>query len=311
MRVTANTGALEHARVQQDVVFHRPAELVDVSERIYRQVFAVGLWVAAGLGAFAAVSSLLQPDAGSQLRGFMVCAAFAVVCVASGVSPAPVYRNLRRRPWLLLGVGVVLGAGSWLVGMYNFQLLMTLIALIGVAGIATPRSVVIASAVVAGVGLGVPHLVDGDGNLGGPLAVIVPPLLFWLIVDRIAGFALRLHQSLSEHEQPAQRPGPERAGGPNVAPEASAHSEPPGSQRSLPTPQINEIDGVRLTGRQLQVVLLVCEGLRHDEIAACLEIGVPMVRRHLEKARKRVGAGSTPEVVAWAFAVELVPHVNR
>src|SRR4051812_8203257 len=41
-------------------VFQRPAELVDIAERIFQQVFAVGLWVATGLSAFASLSSLLQ-----------------------------------------------------------------------------------------------------------------------------------------------------------------------------------------------------------------------------------------------------------
>ena len=49
--------------------------------------------------------------------------------------------------------------------MHNFQLFMPLIAIIGVAGIATSPRVVIAAAVVAGIGLAVPHVVDGDGNL--------------------------------------------------------------------------------------------------------------------------------------------------
>jgi DNA-binding CsgD family transcriptional regulator len=307
MRVAVSTEALEPASERRDVVFQRPAELVDISERIYRQVFAVGLWVAAGLSLFAAVSSLLHPDAGSQLRGFVVCAVFAVVCVASGVRPAPVYRTLRRWPWVLVAAGAGLGLGSWFVGGHNFQLFMPLIAIIGVAGVATSPRVVVTAAVVAGVGLAVPHVVDGDGNLSGPIAVIVPPLLLWLIVDRIAGFALRLHQSSRDHVERPPRPHTQRSGHPDAASETAGHPQAPAPQRALPAPRINEIDGVRLTGRQLQVVLLVCEGLRHDEIATCLEIGVPTVRRHLEKARKRAGVGTNPELVGWARAAGLVP----
>lgn len=308
MSSAASTGGLvPPLEPPRGIVFQRPAELVDVSERIYRQVFAVGLWVAAGLSAFAAAASLLQPDAGSRFRGFAVCAVFAAACVVSAVRPAPIYRALRHRPWLLLGPGVVLGLGSWFVGVRNFQLFMPLIVIVGVPGIATPRRVVIAAAVVAGIGLGVPHVVDGDGNLGGPIAVIVPPLLFWLIVDRIAGFALRLHQSLalSNEQQARATADPGRHESPTEPTDVVDHED---GLAELPEPEEIVVAGVKLTARQLQVVMLVCEGLRHDEIARCLEIGVPMVRRHLEKARKRVGVGSTPELVAWAFAVELVPR---
>lgn len=59
---TAVTGsrAIERRHVGNSPVFQRPAELVDISERLYRRIFAVGLWLAAALCAFAAVSSLLQ-----------------------------------------------------------------------------------------------------------------------------------------------------------------------------------------------------------------------------------------------------------
>ena len=57
------------------VMFERAAELVDISERIYRRVFAAGLWVAVGCSAFGVLASLLQPP-GSQLRGVIVCGAF-------------------------------------------------------------------------------------------------------------------------------------------------------------------------------------------------------------------------------------------
>lgn len=292
----------------QSVVFERPAELVDISERLYRQIFAVGLWMAAGLSAFAAVASLLQPAAGSQLRGLGVCGAYAVACTVAARRPAALYAALRRQPWLLLMAGVVLGAGSWFVGKHNFQLFLPIVAVLAVPGIAVPLRVVAAAGLIAAVGLAAPQLTSGQGNLGGPIAVIVPPLLFWLIVERIASFALRLHQRL-EHEvaplPPAEHaPSDAEQPRPLSTPAAPRDDRPP---RGLPVPRIIEVDGVRLTSRQLQVILLACEGLKHAEIGSCLGIGTPTVRRHLKKAKQRTGSVSTPQLVAWARRVGLVP----
>lgn len=68
---------------------------------------------------------------------------------------------------------------------------------------------------------------------------------------------------------------------------------------------------MRLTSRQLQVILLACEGLKHAEIGECLGIGTPMVRRHLKKARQRVNVATDAELVAWAKRCDIVPSVEN
>jgi DNA-binding CsgD family transcriptional regulator len=296
-------------RTGHALVFERPAELVDVSERIYRQVFAIGLWVAAGFGAVGALAALLQP-AGSRLVGVLVSLVYMAATAAVAARAPSAYRGLRRRPWLLMSAGVALGLGALLTGSHNDELFLPMIAIIGVAGVAASRSVVTASALVAAVGLGAPQLMHGHDNLGGALVVIVPPLMYWLIVDRIAGFALRLHQHLrkpvvvgawtSRSQSPVQTASAE------PAQDESGNREP---QRALPAPQVIRINGIRLTSRQLQVIMLACEGLRHDEIGACLDDITPQtVLRHLRKAEARTGSASTPQLVAWAREVGLAPH---
>lgn len=297
--------AIEHRTAGASPVFQRPAELVDIAERIYRQVFAVGLWAAAGLSAFAAASSLLQPTAGSQLRGVIVCALFTAVCVAAARRPAMLYAALRRQPWLLLIAGAFLGAGAWFVGKHNFQLFVPIVAVLAVPGIATPRRVVTAAGLIAAVGLALPQLTSAHGNLGGPIAVIVPPLLFWLIVERIAGFTLCLHQRLESTGQ-TPPPTPATSDQPETAPTTGAEVSEP---RVLPAPRVITVDGVRLTSRQLQVILLACEGLTYRKIAACLEIGAAQVGRHLKKARERVGVATDAELMAWAKRHGIVPSV--
>jgi DNA-binding CsgD family transcriptional regulator len=294
------------------VTFQRPAEIVDISERIYRQVFAVGLWVAAGFTAFAMVASLLQPP-GSQLTGVVVCGFCLAAVVGAALRPAPLYRGLRRHPWTLLVPGVVLGAGADAAGPHNLQLFLPIIAVIGVIGIATPRHVVAVSGLIAAAGLGAPQVMDGRGDLAGAIVVVVPPIMFWLIVDHIAGFALRLHQSLNRTpDAAAQQPYHDSGQGLHPRdPSAQRSSADKAEPRGLPQPHVITVDGIRLTSRQLQVVLLSCEGLEHKEMAACLDIGVAQVRRHLEKARQRTASRSEPQLAAWARRTGLVPRPSR
>jgi len=295
-------------RPTQQPVFQRPAELVDIAERIYRQVFVVGLWAAAGLCAFAALASLLQPTAASQLRGFIVCGLYTVAGVVAARRPAGLYAALRRQPWLLLTAGVFLGVGAWFVGKHNFQLFVPIVAVLAVPGIATPRPVLLAAALIAGIGLALPQLTSGHGNLGGPIAVIVPPLLFWLIVERITGFALGLHQRLEPVTQtPPRTPATGDEPDVPVSPRRPDDSE----RQALPAPRVITVDGVRLTSRQLQLILLACEGLTYREIAACLEIGAAQVGRHVKKARERVGVASDAELTAWAKRHGIVPGAGQ
>ncbi len=296
-------GAIEPRHVGKSPAFQRPAELVDVSERLYRRIFAVGLWLAAALCAFAAVSSLLQPTGESQLRGLIVCALCAAGCCAAALRPALVYTALRRHPGLLLIAGSLVGFGAWFVGPDNFQLFLPIIAVLSVPGIATPWRVVAAAGVLAGLGLAAPQLLDGDGNLAGPIVLLVPPLLLWLIVDRIAVFALRLHEMLSTVDGgPVTAP----SGGASSASATAGQPETP-EPRGLPMPRVIQVDGVRLTARQLQVILLCAEGLRHEEIGACLGIGAVQVGRHLKSACRRVDVATDAELVTWATRRGLIP----
>jgi DNA-binding CsgD family transcriptional regulator len=309
---SAATG-LDRPGISQSVVFERPAELVDISERIYQHVFAIGLWVATVFTAVAAAASLLQP-AGSRLSSLIVCGVLTVLTGVAASCSASAYRSLRRHPSALLIPAAALGLGALIVGPHNAQLFLAMIVIIGVTGVAVPRGVVVVAGIVAAAGLAAPQLIHGQNNFGGPLVVVVPPLMYWLIIERIAGFALRLQRSLAS---PMTVP-PRR----NHAPEAHAdHSGAPttpwtdpdggGQQRALPEPREIKVDNVHLTSRQLQVTLLACEGLKHAEIGRCLDIGPQQVLRHLRKAEQRTGSESTPQLVSWARAAGLIPASGR
>lgn len=290
------------------MTFQRPAELVDISERLYRRIFAVGLWVAVACAMFAVGASFLQPADG-QLRGVIVSAACLVAITIAAKHPAWLYGALRRHPWLLLIPAVLMGIGALAVGRYNFQLFVPMVAAIGVPGIATERRVVIVAGLLAAAGLGAPQLLRGDADLGPVIVMLVPPLMFWLIVDRIAGFALRLHQSLGDSALPAPRASRRTFGRHADEPEpCAADSHTPAKPLALAKAAESQVAGVRLTARQLQVIMLSCEGLEHADIGDCLGIEAASVRKHLKKARARTGSRSEPQLAAWAWRSGLVPH---
>jgi DNA-binding CsgD family transcriptional regulator len=256
------------------------------------------------------LSALLQRT-GASAAGVAVCAVAVTAMVVAAAHAPALYRLLRRRPWGLLVPALCLAAGTPLAGPHN-QLFVPIVGVVGVLGIATTFPVVVAAGSIAAAGLGAAQLI-GTGRPPGAvlavLAVIVPPVMFWLIVERIAGFALRLHRSL-ERAVSAQPPLPDAsdsdpAPSPRAAPPPAAHAEP--ERRALPQPRVLAVDGIALTSRQLQVVMLICEGLRHAEIAACLGIRPQQVHRHLAQARRRTASQSTPQLVAWARRSGLVP----
>ena len=288
--------------------FQRPAELVDISERLYRRIFAVGLWVAVACAVFAVGASFLQP-AGSQLRGAIVSTACLFAITIAAKHPAWLYDALRRRPWLLLIPAAFMGLGALAIGRYNFQLFVPMVAIIGVPGIATGRRMVIVAGLIAAAGLGAPQVLRGHADLGPVIVMLVPPLMFWLIVDRIAGFALRLHQSLGDSASPA--PGSSRGTFESHGCEPDPCSADPHQSAqppALPQGAEGDVAGVKLTARQLQVIMLSCEGLEHADIGDCLGIEVASVRKHLKKARARTGSRSEPQLAAWAWRSGLVPH---
>ena len=305
MTAKVGTGSLVEYATTLDPVFRRPVELVEISERIYRQLFAVGLWLAVTYVLYAALTALLQPATGAA-QGAIVCGAFMPAVIVAALRPAIVYRLVRRRPWVLVLIGAILGAGATLIGAESHQLFLPIAVIIGVIGVATSCRVVAVAAAVAGVGLGAPQLASEHGNVATAFGVLVPPLMYWLIIDRIASFALRLHMTIGDEAgAPTLRTADE---GEWCGSHAEPHTERNGGeQHLLPAAPVVSVAGIRLTGRQLQVILLACEGLRHAEIGACLGIGPQQVRRHLSEARRRTGTASTPQLVAWARHTGLVP----
>ncbi len=138
--------------------------------------------------------------------------------------------------------------------------------------------------------------------------------MFWLIAEQLARFMLRLNRRL---EAGSARP-PRRVRVRNWAyrrPPRS-ESEPRGEHGSAAAPDEVAGDAAQLardtlTSRQLEVMLLVAEGLKNVEIARCLDIGAAQVGRHLGNACKRANVATDAELMAWAKQHGIVPPVEE
>jgi DNA-binding CsgD family transcriptional regulator len=122
------------------------------------------------------------------------------------------------------------------------------------------------------------------------------------LVEWLARFILRLNRS-QRHTAPVQddsetaRPPRTDAGG------KAKHSDALAVAAEHPAAHIPD-----LTARQLEVVLLLRDGLHYDEVAAVLGISVRQVQKHTAAARERLHARTTGEVVARVVAAGLVPE---
>lgn len=77
--------------------------------------------------------------------------------------------------------------------------------------------------------------------------------------------------------------------------------------RSYLDPALRRTTGrAQLTERELEVLSLLADGLRHEEIGLRLGIGSETVRTHLRKASERLGATTRTQAVATAFRLGLI-----
>jgi len=323
------------------------AEIVELSERLYTNVWRNGLRVAfLGVGA-SALSVALKGALIHQNRAWWVLGVCALA-VATGVAfPKPLYRGLRRRPEIVVVCGLAAGLAQWWIGPGADAIYVSVEILLGVLGLACGwRWLVPAGLLAAG---------GQAASVGGPddtitvvtvaVSLLIVPLAFAVVTDRLAGFILRLNQAMAavpgsphpsradasadpdpQHSTPpapdtwrasasaatSSAQGRRSDSEPGDAPSARETNADSGSD--LPLAPENDVDGEnqpprvpKLTSRQLQALLLASQGLRHLEIAECLSITVRQVNRLLTDARERNDCKNTRQLIALVRAAGIIP----
>ena len=310
--------AARGAHLPADPVVRSGAELVALSERFYGGVF-VG---AVGFVGLAALAALVMLPARNFPAGAPVALAFAgtgliVVAAVLAVWRAhQVYRALRRWPQLQLGL-VALAAALVASPKMTSGLWWPSCAILMALALVVPlRRTLVYCLLVLGTNFA-GHLVAGDLDHIHPVDVIGLWIGFplWLmaiaiVTDRLSSYILRLNAA-DVAEAPREPPRRVDVSYPEPPSEPAAQAAevavaPGGEEQPAPL-EAPPAASRRLTARQLQVVALLADGLRHREVAACLSISERQVQRHVAEAVGRLGLRNAYELSAVAVSEGLVP----
>lgn len=283
----------------------RGADLVYLAELFYVRLLmlAAGLTVAGGLVSiwFAAISSR---------RVTILTLVFAAAGIAFGLvalsRPRIVYLWLRySRPHqlspLILSIPAVLLNGpdspSWWVALP----LLWVIAFVSSTPVALTAALITAGAYIAGTLAGGEALVHhGDaGILAAAIALAANTLVGRFVAELFVRFILFLHQL--EHDI---APRPQR---PAIVPNLAKRSSEALSTLRTPSRRASADRLTKLTSRELEVALLLRDGLSHTEIAVALGITTRQVERLLMRARERAGAQTPGELLAMLVNGKLAP----
>lgn len=288
----------------------RGAELVHLAEELYIRLARVGFVVLlAGCGLTLLFATLMRGAPGFATAVFV--AAASCFAVAGLARPVGVYLRLRSHR-LLQVAPAAFGAVAVLLDGPDSPCYWIALALAWITALVSSRLLAVGFAAVIGLAYLGGTIVGGQPLLSLhnsgvlPTAVGIPAytLVAVVLIDGFAGLALGRRPRIGvahQHKTYALRV-------PNLAGQATAEptrSSPPPAKRTVRSAS-------RLTARQLQVVLLLCDGLHQTEIAACLGISVRQVERHVGAARERVGALTTNQLVVMLVsgALESPPRDN-
>jgi len=280
----------------------RGAELVHLAEELYVRLFAVACAMLVAGGAIALCFATLDRGApGPRTLAFVaVAAAAAAVGLAR---PRDAYLALRSRAALQLAPAALASLAVLIDGPESecwwFALpALWVVATVSSTPLAMAGAMATAAAFVAGTALaGQPLTTPGDlGALPATFALPAYTLVARVLVDGFAGLVLGRRRLELE-----RRPVPLRVGVFRVPREAAMPAiAAPVRRRPRPTS--------KLTARQLEVALLLRDGLRQTEIAECLGISSRQVERLIAGARERAQAATTAQLVAMLATGALGPR---
>jgi len=307
------------------------AELVALSERFYHAIFvgALGFVCVSTLAALAFLPLRASAEVGWPPLSAVVAGVAVLFLAGLAIWRArDVYRVLRSRPQLELVPVFIAAVLLSVVSPLRNELwwsasaiLMVLATLVSLQRALTYCLIVLIANLTA-------HLVAGDlretttvGILG--LWIGLP---FWtamaaVIPDRMAAHILRLntrHRPSSPSTRRVRAWTTEAADDAPTVPEqdgtdpivVAPRSHDAGDGKATPPPRRGVAaadDTSCLTARQLQVVALLADGHRYQDIAACLSISADQVHRHVARAIRRLGVRSVNQLVAVAVAEQMVP----
>ena len=297
----------------------RGADLVVLAEELYLRLFVLAL-------AFVLVSGMLSIWFGAGSAAPLAVTlpfslAVGVFAVAGLLRPRRVYGWLRYARWRQLAPAVLSALAMVPTGpdsplWWPALALVILVTSISSLRLSLLAAVLNAAGYVAGTVVGGEAIIRGGeaGILAGAVGFVAYTLVGSFVCEAFARFVLgfaRLERATSMGEPrrvssivlddppaPRDAPGDDLASGHGVA-----RRPPAPLRRTVTAPAARS----PLTPRQLEVALLVRDGLNQSEAAASLGISRRQVERLLGEARNRAGASTTSHLVAMLVNAGLAP----
>ncbi len=329
MSATARVPAASYPQPESVVHALRPGELVAVGELLYQRVFALAVWgigLAASMAVIAAIPRTREAD---LLRTAALAALLIAMSYTLGRASAHVYRAMRRHPALCLAPAGIALLCVCLDGINHSPLSFPAGVTVAVAAYACGTRWGLAAAALLAGGVitatamsgGPPWEFQGAGDVPsvtpGAAGYFLYALLVGILGDRFAKLALHLNTA-GRPSRKAPMPVPNLAD-PGLSDGREAESAPSSTQQQATALRPGSIEGPlgKLTARQLQVVLLLAEGLRATEIAHRLGVRPKTVYAYVHQATQRTGTRNRTELVTVAARAGLLererpdPPTNR
>jgi len=274
------------------------AELVHLAEALWVRIIRVGFAILIVGCALALVLGTLARGSPSVATSLFVGVA-AVFGFAGLMRSHSAYLRLRSRCALQIAPAAFAALAVLLDGPDSPCWWIALPLLWIGAAVCSTMSLAIGSAAVTGVAFLAGTLLGGEALIGRQDAGVLPAavgltvytLLACVLIDGFAGLVLGRRGRGRPARQPTQGPVRLTNLAARMAPATKPARAQPATQRDLRSPS-------RLTARQLEVTLLLHDGLQQNEIAASLGISLRQVERLVAAARERCGAATTSHLVA-------------
>ena len=285
-------------------------EVASLAEALYQRLFTLALGGLQLTCALTVVAAVVRTDNANFARTTALAIGLAVLAALALRDSERCYWAVRRRPALAL-TGPILALGALAMdGVSHSPLSFAAAASIALPAFVGGRRWALTAATVISIGaVAAASVRIGWGALNsvgqGAVAYFIWAIVLAGLAESFAQIAMRMPHRVASPPPPP--PAPTRvtnlAGDP-PPPATAARSvcvEPERCASTAPS----------LTARQLQVVALLADGLRADDIADQLGIATATVYKYVKQAKQRAGVSSRDELVALAVRLGLITPRSR
>lgn len=295
------------ARPASTVLVRDGREVVGLAEALYVRLLVIALAGMQIVCGFAVLAAMVRTQDANMIRTTLLAAGLALPAGLMLRSPQWGYRAICRRPLLSLTAPAVALAALAADGVNHSPLSFAAAVSIAFPAFVCGRRWALIAATLISVGaVGAATARTGWGAVNsvgqGAIGYFVWALVLAGLAERFLQLTMRMPWS---DTPPAQAPPPLRV--PNLAGDPPA--TPPRGPRQPPAdaPVARPASSARLSARHLEVIALLADGLRAEEIAERLGVATSTVYRHVERAKRRAGVSSRSELVALAIRDGIVP----